>query len=228
MGKYLDYFPKVSFDISGKKPSEYQTATNIFFRLQVIREVLENVSAYYEHTIGEGDTPEILAEKVYNDTQAHWIILYANNMVDPQYDWPLDYKSFDNYIVNKYGSIATAKTQIHHYEKVIRREESLTGLITETRFQINFQQITQNEPDVPYDNYSELPETLVETINMGPGRTVIQVTGKNAVSFYDWEVEENDKKRLIKIIKPEYYSQILNEFNELTKFVNAPFRRRLV
>lgn len=35
---------------------------------------------------------------------------------------------------------------------------------------------------------------------------------RNSVSYYDWEFEENEKKRQIKIIKPDYFSQIKQEF----------------
>lgn len=227
MALFFDLFPKIPYNTGGTRLTNYDTVTNILFRLQVIKSVLDNVSAYYEHTIQDGDTPEILAEKVYRNPEAHWIILLANEIVDPQYGWPLNGRDFRNYIENKYGSLAWAKTNIHHYEKVITREESETGFVTETRFDIDFQQLTQSEPEKHYDNYVDLPEQFVETFNFGGNKTVIQTTGKAAISYYDWELDLNEKKRLIKIIKPEYYPQIINEFNELTRFASAPFRRRL-
>jgi hypothetical protein len=92
--------------------------------------------------------------------RAHWIILYANNIIDPQYDWPLGYRDFNNYISNKYRTAAatdlsisantitdqqviawtpnkTSANNIHHYEMVIKRTESLSGQETETRFFVN-------------------------------------------------------------------------------------------
>lgn len=228
MATFFDLFPKVPYNTGGKQLTTYDTVTNVFFRLRVLKSVLDNISAYYEHTVQDGDTPEILAEKVYGNPEAHWIILLANEIVDPQYGWPLDSRSFNKYIINKYGSVQTAKTTIHHYEKVIIREESFSGTITETRFVVDYDQITENAPDAPYDRWTGLPsDQFVETFNMGGGRTVIQTIKRDQISNYDWEVQENEKKRLIKIIKPEYYSQIINEFNELTNFANAPFIRRL-
>ena len=90
MAQFFDKFPRISYDIEGKRLTTYQSVTNIFFRVRVIREILGNISAYYEYLIKDDDTPEILADKVYNNPEAHWIIIMANNIVDPQYDWPLN------------------------------------------------------------------------------------------------------------------------------------------
>jgi len=230
--KYFDLFPKVSYDIAGNQYSNYQSVTNIFFRIRMLQEVLGNISAYYEFIIREGDTPEILAEKIYGSPEAHWIILMANNIVDAQFEWPLDSRSFNNYIIGKYGSIATAKTTIHHYEKVITREESQSGLTTETRFIVNQEKLTDNALDVPYDYYEgsgSLPETQsVETFNLSDGTTVIQTTYRDEISNYDYEDQLNDSRRTIKMIKPEYYSQIMSEFDKFTDYASSPFLRRLV
>lgn len=228
MAKFFDLFPKVSYDIAGNQYSTYQNVTNIFFRVQVLREVLGNIAAYYEYVISDDTTPEMLAEAVYGDPEAHWIILMANNIVDAQFDWPMNSTTFNNYIIGKYGSIAAAQTQVHHYEKVIRREESSTGTITETRFVINEDKYTDNDLDVPYDYYDGLAETQsVETFNLEDDTTVVQISYREAIYCYDYENDLNESKRTIKIIKPEYYGQIIREFDTLTRFNASPFFRRL-
>lgn len=222
MSKYFEKFPKMLYDIQGKRRTNYETVTNIFFRMQIIRSLMGNINAYYDYLIKDDDTPEILADKVYGDIEAHWIILMSNDMVDPQYDWPLKYLDFNKYIINKYGSIASAKTTYHHYEKVVSREESASGTIVETRFFINQANSTSNLSssfvNVPYDTYNSLTETQdVDTINMGSGKTVIEITKRDAITNYDYEEQMNDKKRAIKLIKPEYYSQIIREFDTLAR-----------
>lgn len=258
MAKFFSLFPKIAYDISGKQLKTFNEVTDIFLRFRVIQSVLNNISAYYEYIIREGDTPEILAEKVYGDPETHWIILLSNNIIDAQYDWPLNSKDFKNYIINKYGSIENAKTQIHHYEKVIERTESFSGIVTESKFIVNQTKIATNVASVvenlPYEYYEEpdnieqyetygqaLPETQSVTVtNMGyasknssstlvnSGRSVTEVVNRNAVSFYDYEVSLNESKRTIKIIKPEYLSQIVTEFDELTRNNKTPYIRRLI
>lgn len=226
---FFDKFPTIPYDITRGTFPNYEEVTNIFFRLAIVKEAINNISAYYEYTIRDGDTPEILAEKIYGDAEAHWVILMANDIVDPQYDWPLDKPSFLNYIKNKYDLISLAKTQTHHYEKVIRREESRTGIITETRFQIDLRsQVEDIEAmGVPYESYEgTADEQYVEVFDIGNGSTVVQTTFRDRITNWDWEMQQNENKRQIKIIKKEYYGQILSEFDELIKHSDTPFLRR--
>lgn len=229
MAQFFNRFPLIAYDIAGNQYSNYQSATNIFYRLGFLREILGNISAYYEFIVSDTMTPEILAETIYGDPEAHWIILLTNNIVDAQYEWPLKSDVFNKYIVDKYGSVATAQTRIHHYEKVIQREESSSGITTETRFVINEDKLTDNDLTVPYDYYDGLAETQsVETFNLQDDTTVVQISFREAITCYDYENDLNEKKRNIKLIKPEYYGQIRAEFDRLTDFSDTPFFRRLV
>lgn len=288
MGKYLDLFPKIIYDPTKSLYStNYNRATNLLFRIGMLKDYLNNASAYYQYDIQEGDRPEIIAEKVYGDAEAHWIILLANDIVDPQYDWPLGYQEFNNYIIDKYGSVANAKTTIHHYEKVVVREEQATDISFTYRYIIDYDRktdtvitlsnvagsynsgeaiyqganlayasfkanvvswspgnnvlsmantvgqivrysslvgddssangiVTQfNIPSVPYDTYLSLAdEQSFSTYNVG-GKTINETISRNSVSNYDYEVERNESKRSIRIIKSEYYRTILKEFEDL-------------
>ena len=216
MSGFLDSYPKIDYDINRSGRTEYQSITNILFRVNFIKEALNDTAAYFLYDITDSDTPEILAEKVYKNPDAYWMITYANNIVDPQYDWPLNYIAFNNFIENKYGSIANAKTTFHHYEKVIER--NFKGDIATFRYQINEAPISEYDlpADTYYTSYESLPdEQEVTTINLGNNETVIQITYRNRVSNYDYEEELNNSKRPIKIIKQEYYSLVQGEFDKI-------------
>lgn len=228
MGNYLDNFPKVLYDINKNNVTNYEAVTNIFFRMHIIKEVLDNTAAYYVYNVKDYDKPETLADNIYRNPEAHWIILYANDMVDPQYDWPLNDDNFNNYIINKYGSIEAAKTTPHHYEKVIRRQINTSEEYSEIRQVIDFSNQTNTVPEsYHYDYFIGMPESQYETFTVGT-ETIHQTTLAVEVSCYDYELEMNEKKREIKIIKPEYYVQIMSEFKILTKVEKSPFFRKLV
>lgn len=246
---YFDAFPTVDYLIGGDG-NIAENVTNIFKRYAILREILSNASSYTLYEVEDGDTPEILAEKVYNDAGAGWMILYANKIIDPQFDWPLSDINFKKYITEKYGSIANAQTTYHHYEKIV---ETRVGDQTYTRtYLVNKERLTENSLDVPYtyfepysNNYvltadtalittdnvyftvdhsnhfsyddTSLPEYYsYEAHNVNDTTVFLNTYGK-AVTNYDYEQEMNDNKRYIKVIKAQYYDQIMFEFRVLTK-----------
>lgn len=233
---YFDRFPKLDYKMSGPLSlnKDTENLTNIFFRVAYIREVLSNVSSYYMAEIQDGDTPEILADKVYDDPGADWMIILANQILDPQFDWPLNYDAFNAYVANKYGSVDNAQITTHHYEMVITRTLQPDNVTTEHRYIVNGEKLTDNNLDVPY-NYYQIkgtdPGSLANTQEVNTynilGKTITEVIRGVAISNYDYELEANDQKRLIKIIKKEYYTKIQSEFNKLTDF-SSTYRRRVV
>lgn len=165
VSKFYDLFPKVKYDINNNKlRPTYEEVTNIFFRIGTVRETLNNISSYYVYDIQDGDSPEILAEKVYQDAGAAWLILLANEILDPQFEWPLDDNSFNSYIIEKYGSIEYALTTPHHFEKVITRRNTRTGFESVTRFIVNEERLTDDMPDeIPFSYYEPWTSTTYRT-----------------------------------------------------------------
>lgn len=249
MSSFFDKFPIILHNLSDNKYSSYQLVRNILFRTAIIQETINNASAYMKYIIHDGDTPEILAAKVYGDPQAHWIILYANEILDPQFDWPMTSEVFSKYIVDKYRSAAEddrgmaledyeviAWTQdttnipsYHHYEKVVKQENQNAQLTTEARYLVNKTKLTNNTLDVPHDWYDNLADVQdVTPLNLEvDGQTVIQTIYRNAVTFYDYENELNEARRNIRIIKKDYYTQIVTELNILTNKTSPIFMRRV-
>ena len=71
-------------------------------------------------------------------------------------------------------------------------------------------------PSVPMDAYNTLVDTTDYASYEVAGRTVREIISRNRVTYYDYELELNESKRLIKIIQPQYYNQIISELNNLT------------
>lgn len=231
MGNYLDLFPKIQYTLEGNDNQypNYTTITNITYRIGMIKEVLTNFAAYTEYTVKEGETPEQLANRFYGDPEAYWIILYTNNIYDAQYGWPLSYKEFNAFIGSKYGSVETAQTTYHHYEKVITRENITDNITTVTKFTINETKIATEgmSVDLPYDTYTSLEYSYTApTIDVG-GKSIIETISRNRVTNYDYETELNEEKRNIKVIKNKYYPQLISEFDKLTKNIRNASMRRL-
>lgn len=187
---FFDLFPKIHYDIDktgGNNPVE---TPNIFFRLNYVKDIINNTTSYELYRLDEGDTPEIIAEKIYNDSGAGWMVLYANKIFDPQFDWPLDERSFEAYIIGKYGSVEKAETTIHHAEKTVVTENLTEGTKHTSTYDISVKRLTDNSPDVPFD-YWIWREPLVT----GPGLGVSLITADrdiniNSLSQEDKSVEQ--------------------------------------
>ena len=71
-----------------------------------------NTLLFDTYNVKEGQTPEIIADKLYGDPNLHWIVLYVNNITDRYHDWPLSTPQFLDMIDEKYDNVDA----IHHYE----------------------------------------------------------------------------------------------------------------
>lgn len=87
--------------------------TDITRNIRFRKEILANVTAYDEYDIVDGETPEIIAEKVYGNAEYHWIVMLTNDMYDYRADFPLTQLQLERYVSDKYGEDADA---VHHYE----------------------------------------------------------------------------------------------------------------
>ena len=107
---YFTKFPKLLYDI--KQDGNVKLVTDIFRRIKVREKIRDNISLLDKYDVGEGETPETVAFKVYGDTSYFWIICLMNNIVNRYYDWPLPEVMFQQYVADKYSN----PDGIHHYE----------------------------------------------------------------------------------------------------------------
>lgn len=112
---YFKEFPNIFYDFKydGTNETKVSVVTDITRNIRFRKEILENVVMYDSYDIEDGDTPEIIAEKVYGNPQYHWIIMLANGAYDWTSDFPLEYQSLQKHIEDTYG---TAADDIRHWE----------------------------------------------------------------------------------------------------------------
>lgn len=196
--KYFDTLPKIAeTDYNGIT----RVFTNLMSRASIVPELLKNPAIYYSYDIQEGDTPEIIAHKYYGNSYRYWIVLLANEILDPQWQWPISQKVFNDYIIGKYGSISNAGSTIHHYEKTLTQYEHNT-LIT-----------TSNTINIDLETYNATYETT-KTYTLPTGDVTVTIS-KAIVDMYNYEMNLNESKRNIKILNSSYVNEIEKEFETL-------------
>lgn len=217
MAKYFNYFPKTYYN-ANNSPS-LDTVTNIIARFGFESSLKENSAAFYKYNIQDSDTPELIAYKYYNSAERHWIVLLFNDIIDPQFDWPLQYKPLIDYIDNKYSKSQYADTantsvtgltwsmnanNVKAYYKVVTTTNNIDGTIMIDKLELDAN--TWANTSISTTNYT-----------LEDGTPITVAVTKEKQSYYDYEQETNEAKREIKLLKQEFVPQIEKEFKKIIK-----------
>jgi hypothetical protein len=184
--------------------------TNITTRFSFEQEFKKNSSVYYEYSVEDGETPEIVAAKIYGSSEKHWIIMNLNDIVDPMYDWPLTQRNVIKYIEAKYSANAAAGQT--GYEWAVQTTHSYYRIETQTEPVSGISTIIKKEIDsATYANVA----SSTTTYTLPDSNTITIDIGKEFKTYYEYEVEANDAKRSIKILKPELVDVVEKEFKRV-------------
>ncbi len=188
MSKYFRYFPTTQHDLTNI--GQKVDLTNILRRFKIESSLKSQAQVYHEYSLQAGDRPDTIAHKYYGDSGYAWLVLMFNEIHDPIFEWPLFNTDFDDYIKGKYGSIASAQATVHEYRKVLAEKQvKYDGTIVPKRTVV-----------IDSTTYSSLSESERES-----------------VSEYDWEVEQNELKRQIRLVDKRYVPQIRNEVKNILR-----------
>jgi len=215
MARFFNYFPKTVYT-ANTNTSGLDTVTNIIARFGFEKTLKENSSAFYKYSVQDSDTPEIIAAKYYDNPERHWIVLMFNDIIDPQFDWPLRYENFIKFVDTKYTANGAANTtvqsglawamstnNVQSYYKIVTRTNIDNDSIVETI------QVDANT----YVNVA----TSSSSVTLQSGDVITQTVTKSKKTYYEYEQEENESKRDITLLKPEFVSQIEKEFKKVIK-----------
>jgi hypothetical protein len=176
--------------------------TNLVSRSSVVPSLLNNAALFYQYDIQDTDTPESIAYKYYGESYRYWIVLFANQIIDPQWNWPMNNVVFAEYLANKYPDV-DVYTVTHHYEKII------------TQFDAGTNTTTVDKVEISLDDYNNLyPSTNSYSLPTGQATVIIS---KSAVSIYDYELGLNEANRTIRILNNTFVGEIEKEFKSLMK-----------
>lgn len=136
---------------------------NLMLSARVAKGVLDKVSVVYPYTLEDGDTPTMIAYDYYGSVDFVWLVLLANNIVDPYTQWYKSQYDLDQYIAKTYGSIAEAMATTHHYA---HNTDDTYPMVTPTSFAyLESEFKSQFHPVSVYDYEVSLNEAR-RTINL--------------------------------------------------------------
>ena len=226
---YFKSFPYTFYSLDDT--STVQVVTNITNRVALSDEVKNNLSLFDEYDVKDGETPELVADKFYNNSELHWLVLHYNEIIDPRFDWPLDTNNLNRQVAGKYTDVNAT----HHFEDANGNYTNGNAYILSsnafTNFSVNDVITNNTNNGVGYITQKNSSSNVRVTITTGGFKTGDQIlkssnTSNRAnitstvilsgipVTNFTFEEEINESKRRIKILKVSYVDAVVNDFKK--------------
>ena len=179
-----------------KNLSDYTIVKNLFKRAKLRDDIFKNLAFFEKYKIIGDNRPDNVAYEVYGDETLDWIVLLSNNILDVYSEWPMTQRTFDKYVLDKYNDYNTLYNGIKHWKTTEIRDSNGTvivpgGLIVDQTFSLQY-----------YDNgeYQEARNFAVPVTN------------------YEYEIEIEEKKRNIYILKPAYLNIVFDDIKDIMEY----------
>lgn len=188
----LDYLSQLP-DVNSNET--YITVKNLFKRAKLRTDTINVITAFDYYQIEDNQRPDVIAQKLYGDAELDWVILITNNITNIREEWPLSNQNLYNHMIEKYET-ENALSSIHHYETTEVKDE-YNRLVVPSGLQV----------DSNYSiTYSKLNNALVT------------VSPVKSVTNYEYEINENEEKRKIRILKPQYLSVVITDMRNIMRY----------
>jgi hypothetical protein len=198
--------------LSGAKISEYIQVKNLFKKAKLREDIFQNLSFFTKYKIIGDDRPDNVAYEIYDDSTLDWLILLSNNIINIQSEWPLPQQSFDNYLLDKYGSYDTLYNGIHHYETTEVKNSAGTTIVR-AGLQVS------SDYNVSYYDYFTDSQLLASN-------PIREITN------YEYEETIENNKRNIFVLKGSYIHLIFDDLDDImpykkgsTQYVSETLKR---
>ena len=172
---------------------DYQIVKNIFKRAVLRNDIFDEVTAFTKYSVQGDERPDQVANRFYKDSGLDWVVLTTNNIVHVRDEWPMGNQDFLTYLNDKYT--AQELSNVHHYE---------TEIIRDSKGRL----IQPEGLTVPAGH-------SVSFLDNGVLRTESKV---KLFTFLQNEIDLNDAKREINILKERYLALFLEDFGNVMEY----------
>ncbi len=199
MSNYFRHVPNLEYvnRLPNAKISDYITVKNLFKKNEIRPDIFNDATVFTEYQIKGDDRPDNVAFEVYEDSTLDWVVLLSNNIINIQTEWPLLQNDLDRFLLDKYGTYEKLNA-VHHYEtKEIKDSSGVVmvpqGLHVASDYSITYWDDTQRG----YVVQTDVPEP---------------------VTNYEYEMDIENRKRNIRLLKMNYMSIVREDMESLMKY----------
>lgn len=222
---YFENFSPTLYSLDNRRT--VQVITDITKRSIIDSKIINNLSLFYNYDVIDGETPEIVADKFYDDPELHWLILHTNQILNPYFVWPISQNNLINNVLKKYNDKDAHKHYVDSNSEIVVGNVYLESELTEfsvndvvsnnTNFGIGIivSKISNSNVivNISYGGIKANDEIkLYNNSNVTANITSTTSIGCTPVTVYQYEDELNESRRRIKILKENYVRSVVNEF----------------
>lgn len=195
---YFSFIPSIQYDT---KPiqypfseSDFVVAKNFFRRYQLNPDVFSYSVYFKKYAVEDGERLDTIAEKAYGNPFYDWVIVLTNNIINPAFGLPLSEYDLRKTLEASYYD---PYIEIKHY-KTDEVKNSLGtvvlkgGLIVDQKFYNSI---------FKYWDGTEVKQKLGSEVS-------------KPITVFEYEEEQNEKKREIYLLKPIYLDGFLSDFRK--------------
>ena len=197
--------------------TDFIVIKNIFRRSKLFDFLQGNVTLFNKYVINDGDRPDTIAEKLYGDSELDYIIVLVAGITNITHEWPLqDYQIYD-YTLNKYGSEAKMN-DIHHYETFeIKDSQNRTilpaKLIVDKDFKMDGSALR-----FPTNRFTLISQQGNQLLDDKDEYTVATDNIARPVTNYEFEIQTNEDKRDINVLRESYIQTFINDLRDVVRY----------
>ena len=217
---YFRELPDIFYQspLSHKKSSvDYVAIKNIFRRTKLFDYLNDNVSFFNKYVIEDGDRPDTVAESLYGDSELDYIVILVAGITNINHEWPIqDFQIYD-FALAKYGS-EQKMNEIHHYETYeIKDSENRQilppNLIVDDTFKLDGSALRHGT-----NRFTVINQSGNLQLDDKNQYTVATDNIARPVTFLDYEIDENEKRRKIDVLRPSYVPNFISDLREVTRY----------
>lgn len=209
---------------------DYVRVKNLFRRAKIRDDYFQNATTFTKYKIIGEERPEQVAEKVYGSPEYDWLVLISNNILNVRTEWPLSDIEFDDYLERKYTEAELLSP--HHYETTLvtdSRGKMIVppGKIVDPNFSISYvddsiryiqsinTQFTFSSQETRFDSTLETFDSSSSTQEVN---TYVTVNPVKIVTIQEYEIQQNDKKRNIYLLRPRYLQTAIDDMRRIMSY----------
>ena len=230
---YFDSIRNVLIDVDGS--GNLDTMKNLTAKAKVSDSLINNTGYYETVEIQDGERPDIMSKRLYNDEAFHWTFLLLNPQIKNIWDdWPMKYSQLVEYCTEKYQYLA-ADTDDDLNEKFILGEtvtgqvSNATGILKEIHVNMGYLVIElktgtftiTGETISGLNSQDNVECGFIKSQAYAPHHHVDDSTdewvprrsaGTTPFTYIDYESTVTEQNRQLKVIKPQYVRRLARHF----------------